>query len=624
MINADFLFREVRRFTEHTPTLGLIEGAKESMGKRFSCMFAIAATLLAVLPQLYVKTACAISFQAKNEVVFLLDASNSMNTNDKDRLAIDSIAQLIYSLPSNYDVGFVAYNTGVVSSVGMVDCHNRESVMKSADAVQYSGFTNAGAGITQALSLMRMEKAEKKTIVILSDGEITMQNDAKTAESSARFLSEASEAKKEGVKIHVIGLGDDMKDRANTIFSVSKITGGQNYHAPKARDIQKAVDSILLDQLNIRKTTAAIVNAGGGTENLTVKIPSAHAGKVRILFTSDGPLKDLKADFSAGSGKQFNGIHYSLIEMDRPAVNSVHVSFQGKQGSQVKVDVISEYDLMVKAAVKYRDMVPATSSEKKYKRAAEINFTFYDAQNPNVQLLFDRYFENAQIPILINGKSNSAVLKKGVLEYSQQVAKNETLKANFDFSSLTVNILPTKPVTVELKGPPPLPPDYRPFYVGGAVLLFMGVIAVFLVVRWKRRPIPIPEPLPPAPSKYSYTGKLNLYITRTPSGYDVPPLTYNLFRLSSNRVLSLQEILNECNVEEHFEGAGKIFFQSGANHSLVITNSSDCTIMRNRAILMKNRSYQLAMESKVDITFEDEVSELTFQYKNSKPNEISF
>ena len=42
-------------------------------------------------------------------VVFTLDASNSMNGNDRNRLAIDSIAQLIYSLPSNYVVGVVAY-----------------------------------------------------------------------------------------------------------------------------------------------------------------------------------------------------------------------------------------------------------------------------------------------------------------------------------------------------------------------------------------------------------------------------------------------------------------------------------------------------------------------------------
>lgn len=36
------------------------------------------------------------------EIVFLLDASGSMKTNDPNRYAIDSIAQLIYTLPSDY------------------------------------------------------------------------------------------------------------------------------------------------------------------------------------------------------------------------------------------------------------------------------------------------------------------------------------------------------------------------------------------------------------------------------------------------------------------------------------------------------------------------------------------
>ena len=38
--------------------------------------------------------------------------------------------------------------------------------------------------------------------------------------------------------------------------------------------------------------------------------------------------------------------------------------------------------------------------------------------------------------------------------------------------------------------------------------------------------------------------------------------------------------------------------------------------MKSREILLKRRSYQLTLDSKVDITFEDEISELTFQYKD--------
>jgi len=38
---------------------------------------------------------------------------------------------------------------------------------------------------------------------------------------------------------------------------------------------------------------------------------------------------------------------------------------------------------------------------------------------------------------------------------------------------------------------------------------------------------------------------------------------------------------------------------------------------------MKNRSYSLALDSKIDVTFEDEISELTLQYKDLKPSEMN-
>ena len=92
-------------------------------------------------------------------VVFTLDASNNRN-----RLAIDSIAQLIYSLPSNYVVGVVAYNTDVVAAQGMADSGSRDSIMKAADSVRYTGYTNAGTGLTKALELLDTVEASEKPL----------------------------------------------------------------------------------------------------------------------------------------------------------------------------------------------------------------------------------------------------------------------------------------------------------------------------------------------------------------------------------------------------------------------------------------------------------------------------
>ena len=221
-----------------------------------------------------------------NAVLFVLDVSNSMNSNDRSRLAIDSIAQLIYSLPSNYSVGVVAYNTDVVVANGMADSEGRDSIMEAANTACYTGYTNAGAGLTRAMEMLETVNASQKTVVMLSDGEIIMQNDTATAVSSAQFASAVAQAKGTGVKIHVIGLGADMENRTNTIFSAAVETGGTNYHAPKAEDIQRAVDAILLEQLNVKKTTAAVVDADGGAEELNLTIPSANVITARILFIS--------------------------------------------------------------------------------------------------------------------------------------------------------------------------------------------------------------------------------------------------------------------------------------------------------------------------------------------------
>ena len=592
----------------------------------------IASFLVVVVISLFMvfptTVAASLSIQKPNAVLFVLDASNSMNSNDRSRLAIDSIAQLIYSLPSNYSVGVVAYNTDVVAASGMADSDGRDSIMEVANAVRYTGYTNAGAGLARAIELLDTVEASQKTVVMLSDGEIVMQNDAATAASSGQFQNAVTSAKESGTVIHVIGLGSDMENTANTIFSASAETGGSNYHAPRAEDIQQAVDAILLDQLNVKKTTAAVVDADGGTEELDITIPSANASTVRILFISDSPIRNLVADFNAGSVRQVSGAHYTLLELARPTAENVHVRFQGEAGSQVNVDVITEYSVVMVPQVTYEDVEPADAEAANYDRTARISLSFYDAENPERQVLTDAAFEGRSISGTAGGQAWTGALLSGsvTLPPVSGLAEDRTEQITVSFDNLETNVIAQQPLTISLEGAPALSeaPDYRPAIIGGAVgALLVILLAVYLAAgRSRKKPRSIPDPTPPAPSKYSYTGRLNLYITRTKSGRDVPPLTYDLFRIPGGKILSLQEILDGCNVTEHLEGADKIFFKAGANRCLVLSNDSDCTIMQNREILMKGRSYLIGIDTKVDITFEDEISEMALQYRQVRPNEL--
>ena len=603
--------------------------------KRVFCFFGmVMATLSLVLCQVV----SAAELQNDNNdhsvqkaIVFAVDASNSMNGNDRNRFAIDSIAQLIYSLPSNYYVGVVAYNTDVIAAVGMSDSENRDSIMAEANSVRYIGYTNAGAGLTKAMELLDTIDAAEKTVVMLSDGEIIMQDDTATALSSSQFQAAVTQAKEKQVVIHVIGLGADMENKENTIFSASAETGGSNYHAPKAEDIQQAVDSILLDQLHIKKTTAAIVDADGGTETLDINIPTSNATNARILFISDNPIENLNADFNAGNVRQVSGAHYTLLELNHPSAEKVHVSFQGNAGSQVKVDVITEYYLTMIPQVVYDDVAPNEEDATHYERTAQINVSFYDIENPERQVLTDSVFEGKSLSGTIDGQEWSGSLKSGIVSLPPQsdIAENQTAEIVVAFDNLETNIIVQQPLTVSLDGAPelpvlPEPPDYRPVIIGGIIgILLVALLLVYLVVGHKRRkPRTIPDPPPPEPSKYDYTGRLNIYITQTKSGRDIPPLTYNLFRIPGGKVLSLQEILDGCDVSEPMEGADRIYFKAGAGRCLVLSNDSDCTIMQNREILLKGRSYLIGLDSKVDITFEDEITEMALQYREVRPNEL--
>lgn len=565
-------------------------------------------------------------------VVLLLDSSGSMQSNDPDRLAMDGIVQMLYTLPTGYRVGFAAYGAEISAEQGLTGNDSRSDVAAAVRGVEYRGYSNAGSGLLRAVELLLEEDGKDRYIVLVSDGEILMENEERTEGSAALFESAVEQAEEAGITIHVIGLGEDMEDMDNSIFAASDRTGGQSCHAARAEDIQNAVELVLGEGLAVKSSISAVVEAGGGTETVRMDIPYAYADKLRILLTGDSSIRNVSANFQAESARQFSGERHTLIEIERPAGRELEVSFEGVSGSQVEIAVIPEYYIDIQTEVTYTDRVPERAEEVQegqipedgdayYERTARIAFTFSRADNENILLWNTDYFDHNKITVTVNGEARELALNGGRLELEEKVTDACECEVQFDYSQLPVNVTGTQTVRVELEGAPPLPEPVEeprpPYLLIGACIVF-PVLFLAAVIWWlRRRPRPVPTPAEerPEPGRYSYVGMLKLYITRTRSGYDIPPLSFNLFRTSVGRVISLQEIIRDCDVKEGFPGAESIYFKAGMNRTLILTNNSDCTIMKNREILMKKQSYQLPLNSKVDISFEDEISELTFQYK---------
>jgi len=562
-------------------------------------------------------------------VVFLLDVSGSMKSNDPNRYAIDSIAQFIYTLPSNFEIGFVAYNAEVCAQQTLLKNAHRNEIMKVAEDVQYTGYSNAGAGMMRAVEMLLDSSATEKDIVLLSDGECLMQDEDATKIAYTAYQSATVQAVQSGIRIHVVGLGDEMEDIENSIFQAAAKTGGGVYHSPQALDIQHSIDSILQEQFHIKQMTAAVIDAGEDVVKMGIDIPFAHASTVRVLLTSSSPIRDLTTNINAEEVKQVNGERYSLIEIENPKGDKIELGFSGIPGNQIRILLIPEYWVTPKVSVSYQDRVPDTPDALVYDRNAIITYTFYDMENNNVQLWTEDYFAHSRISIESADNTQEEALTDGQLQIYETITEYCEKEVSFDYTVFPANVLGSDTVKVVLEEPPALPieePDKFPsmMYVVlffAIVLVIVGIIIVILMKN--KQPTVIPDDDGrPEPGKASYVGRLNIYITRTASGYDISPLSYDLFRLPSTRVISIAEILESCGLKETFAGAGRIFISSGQGRSVILTNQSDCCIMKSGEILMKKKSYQLFAGAKVDIAFEDEISELTFQYRELKPSEM--
>lgn len=559
-------------------------------------------------------------------VVFLLDVSGSMKSNDPERLAVDGIAQLIYSLPTNFKTGLAVYGTEAAVLRKEAESSNRSDIVELAGKAEYQGYSNAGAGLLCAVEMSAEASAEEKYIVMLSDGEILMKEDSQTQESERLYQDAIEYAKEQGIVIHVIGLGEDMEDMNNPIYAAASATGGKSCHSSQAEGIQSVIDGIL-EEMGVKQSTAAIVDADGGTEKVVVELPYLHADKIRVLLTGSAPIHNLSTAFQAESAIQVNGVRFALLEIEQPSDGHLEISFEGTAGSQVRINAIPEYYVFPQAEVVYEDRLSGEAGDPYYERTATIRYTFCSKEKQSISLWEGEYFDHSKINLRINGEAKELTMTAGTLEMQENVTTSGEYEVAFDYSGFPVNVIGESGITVSLEAPPAIPaeePEPKEFPVGIAaagMLLLLAVIVLILYLR-RPKPVPVPEEERPQPSKYHYVGKVNIYITRTRSGYDIPPLYYNLFRLPAGKVISLEEILKECDVEEAFPGAENIFFKPGTGRSLILTNNSDCTIIKSREILMKNKSYQLALDAKVDVAFEDEISELTLQYKDLKPSEM--
>lgn len=239
---------------------------------------ALATTVLAALAAPVGRAAAATCTPPKQlGIVFVLDASGSMSSNDPDKLRVEATKVGIDRVPDGSVVAVSTFSdagAGVVAPT-VVDAKSRGSLKAAADAAgQIQGGTVYDAAFGEAKrQLDLMTTADRKVVVFLSDGE---PNDANYSADDA--IAGA------GIPIYAVGFGDAPALELQGIAARSRAEA----FALKSPGDTQAVFARIVSQLVCDKsqTQGTTTIPAGQTRTFGFDVP-ADATELRALAAWD-------------------------------------------------------------------------------------------------------------------------------------------------------------------------------------------------------------------------------------------------------------------------------------------------------------------------------------------------
>ncbi len=183
----------------------------------------------------------------ERDIVVVLDKSGSMDGEPMDE-TIEATQKFISTvLEEDASIGVVAYSdqAGVVNDFSM----NADVLHTSVDAVSSGGGTNMEDGLATAYEMLRSSNAEKRIIVLMSDG---MPNAGKVGEELTQY---AEQLRQEDIYIYTLGFFSSLDDgqRAEAQSLLEGIASeGCHYEVDSAENLVFFFHDIA-DQINGQK-----------------------------------------------------------------------------------------------------------------------------------------------------------------------------------------------------------------------------------------------------------------------------------------------------------------------------------------------------------------------------------
>ena len=180
--------------------------------------------------------------QLKLDIVFVLDNSGSMITNDPKFITRKVVTNFLNNVGEGFRIGMVIYDQEARLVEPLMGVNTPEAVaifLKSVDWIDFQGkFTNTPAGVERAIYELKTNgrKDARKVIVLLTDGIVDTGDKERDLEKEKWLREDLSqESKKAGIQIFGIAFTDKADFRL--IQTLASKTNGEYFRAYSAEDI---------------------------------------------------------------------------------------------------------------------------------------------------------------------------------------------------------------------------------------------------------------------------------------------------------------------------------------------------------------------------------------------------
>ncbi|WP_421662258.1 vWA domain-containing protein [Lysinibacillus telephonicus] len=287
------------------------------------------------------------------EIVFVIDTSYSMRTNDKERISAEVLNMFMdLNESTQTKIGFVFYNDKIVASQPLTSLEegNAKSILRDLfNSIPRTGYTDPGLGLKKGQELFENnDEQTKKAIIFLTDGEIDLpQGSKRTKEQSQNDITKVIEkAKLDKYPIYSVGLGGAGNIGKKELEQIAVETGGSHFEAKDAEELPEIFQSIFV-KLSPSTTLfpIATVTTNGKVQEVNIDVPYGMSeGTIALL--SQHPIDETILYGQATLSEQHRSNHYTILKMKQITGKSISLNFKGVIGDLVQVSFLGNYDFL--------------------------------------------------------------------------------------------------------------------------------------------------------------------------------------------------------------------------------------------------------------------------------------